>query len=170
MSECDIGDGTCPACGRYAGNTLVCEYCDTELPAADLVRWCRQLAALSAVLGLLFLLWSSRERKVPRVSAGDIKPTMNNAIVEVTGRIASRPHVSKASDQAAYVSFLLRDDSGNIRVCLQGAGADAFCRNDAVMQEGAAIAAVGVLQVRAGREPRIFVRNRAGEPAWTLVQ
>ncbi len=144
----------------------MCEYCGADMPSVDLRKVLRQLSAASAAIGIVILLYACGEPRPAVVSADDLCPSMNHALVSVRGRIASKPFVKTTAEGVSYASILIDDGSGLIRASLQSDDASLFAARRP--SEGDMFEAVGVLQVQAGRKPRIFIRRIKGEVSWKL--
>ena len=161
--------GVCPCCGRFAGAVARCEYCDSDLPRGDLLILCRRWCGLFAVLSLALLWNESGGRAIEQIAVEDIGPSMNHALVRVLGRIVSDPYVKDVGTGAGYVSFILQDAGSPIRICLQGNDAADFLAQSTEVGLGTRIDAVGVLQIRAGAMPKMYVRSVRGASAWKPV-
>lgn len=158
----------CPACGRYPAGSATCEYCDADLPSADLIKTWRQVAAFCVASGLLLLWYATGGPNAELVYVSDIRPSMNHALVRVEGRIVSEPFASRQLQAPAYVSFLIDDNTGLLRVCMHGEEAARFLA--AKPAPGNRVQVVGSLQVRAGSEPRVYLRSLRGAEPWGLFR
>ena len=146
-----------------------CEYCDADLPTGSLLVLCRRCCGALAILSLALLWFAGVDRSIEQVAVDDIRPSMNHALVRVRGRIVSDPYVKDVGTGAGYVSFILHDAGSPIRICLQGSDATDFLDRAADVAMGSRIDAVGVLQIRAGAMPKMFVRSVRGACAWKPV-
>jgi hypothetical protein len=119
------------------------------------------------ILGLALLWVSSEFRSVPIVEAGSIDTRMSHSLVRVRGSIASRPYIRIDEPGLEYVSFLLKDGTGVVRVSLRGEDALGICHEKGACVKGARLDVMGFLQVRAGGEPKLFGKNVRGRCSWT---
>jgi hypothetical protein len=169
MNDEHSSEGVCPCCGRFTGRASLCEYCDSDLPESSLLRQCRRWCGLLTVVALALLWVKSGEQSIKQIAAEDITPAMNHALVRFLGVIESKPYAKDGGAGVDYVSFVLRDGRGSVRVSLQGEDAAEFASPLSGPRKGTKIEAVGVLQVRAGAMPRLFVRRLGGKRAWKPV-
>lgn len=169
MSNGNERNGLCPACGRFAGRADCCEYCDADMPGSGLRKICRICAWFSIAASIAALWYATELRRVPEVSADDITPSMNHALVRINGRVASTPFIRVSESGSEYASFLLSNGGQSVRICLKGLDAVQFSKEAGVQCKGCRLEAVGVLQVRFKSEPRLFARSVGGLPSWKLV-
>jgi len=149
-SDWDLDDsrGTCPACGRYTGPVRACPYCNARVRVEPWQQVVRGLSLLLATLGLLFLYLYARGLEVQPVTAASLRPTMNYARVRVEGVVTRRPYVRRESGDARYVSFLVDDGTGSVRVCAYRGEASQLEAMDCLPHKGAGVSAVGTLRIR----------------------
>ena len=147
MNDEHSSEGVCPCCGRFTGRASLCEYCDSDLPEGSLLRHCRRWCGILAVAALAMLWAKSGEQPIKRIDAEDITPAMNHALVRLLGKIESKPYAKDGGTGVDYVSFVLRDGRGSVRVCLQGEDAAEVASPASGAGKGSKIEAVGVLQV-----------------------
>jgi len=113
----------CPSCGKFVGAYEKCPYCGTGLKKRMSIIFFKR-AALVLALGGLFLLWLTATKIKPQlIHVGDINPRMNNAVVEVKGKVVQTWMRAGKDD----VAFTIDDGTGEIK-------AQAF-RGRAKMQE-----------------------------------
>jgi len=106
----------CPVCQRYIGPAGECPYCGENAERPPALRLLRIAALLLTAAGLLFLYLMARAAEAPATAIGSITPRMNYGIVRVAGTIVRRPYVSRRGDRVDYLSFLLDDGTGALRV------------------------------------------------------
>lgn len=164
----ETGEGVCPACGRFAGPSDECPYCSADIPCSPLRPLCRRWGLLAVLAGLALLWFWSAVQPVRLINVAEVTPRMNYAVVRIAGEIISRPYV-RVDGGEGYVSFLLSDGSGTVRVSMDGRTAVEFASDAAVCCKGASLEVTGVLSIKKGREIMLFPKSPGGERAWTRV-
>lgn len=154
-------DALCPACGRFIGPAAECPYCGTDGVRAGPRGVLRVAVLLLAVLGLLFLYLMGAAGEVRLVDIRDIGPTMNFATVRVRGTVARKPYVSRRDGKAEYLSFLVDDGTGALRVAAQDRTARALDDGDLVPARGTAVQVTGSLRVRGDGDMRMRLLSAA---------
>jgi len=139
----------CPSCERFIGPADVCPYCGADSAKSPLLRMLRWYAVILAVAGLVFLFLMAVPREATVVSIGDITPFMNFGRVAVSGKVTREPYVSNREGKVDYVSFLIDDGSGQMRVAAEDAVAESFVAGRRLPAKGAQIQATGILSVSA---------------------
>ncbi|MCX6356802.1 MAG: hypothetical protein NT045_02830 [Candidatus Aureabacteria bacterium] len=100
----------CPSCGKFVGAYEKCPYCGTELKKRMSIVFFKR-AALVLAIGGLFLLWLTATKMKPQlVRIGDINARMNNAVVEVRGKVVGVTMMGKDG-----IGFTVDDGSEEIR-------------------------------------------------------
>jgi hypothetical protein len=123
------------------------------------LRLGRIWALLLAVAGLGLLLVMSAHRELPVVNVGDVTPMMNFAYVRVCGTVERNAYVGNEDGEVGYVSFSLKDKTGRITVRAYETAAKAIAEQGLIPQKGWRVDVAGVLDVSAGRGPRLVVRD-----------
>lgn len=149
----------CPSCGRFIGAVDACFYCGADSARSPAFRVLRYAAVALAFVGLFFLYMSAGGRAIPAVRIGEINPAMNFAYVSIAGTVERAPYVSIRDSRPGYISFLVSDGSGAIRVVAYREIAAAIVESNLLPEEGSRIEAAGNLSVDAGREPRLQLRS-----------
>ena len=151
--------GHCPACRRYVGPADVCPYCGAEHLQQRSIRRLRYAALLLGIVGVGCLLLAARSRERPAIQVAAITPMMNFAQVRIEGEVCRAPFIA---EDHTYLSFLLGDGTGNIRVAAHRAVARELIAAAAVQGKGDTIVVEGQLDLRAGKTPRLVLRTRKG--------
>ncbi len=155
----------CPDCGRYIGPASRCPYCD-GIASATVVRRRMKIAALTLVVaGLLFLYMMAVNREIKLVVINDITPMMNYAPVRIAGKVVRQPYVSKNDGVVNYLSFLVDDGTGSLRVSAQGDVAGKIINADKLPHKGDSIEVSGRLSVKGdgSRKLRILMAEQVVE-------
>ncbi len=135
----------CPSCGRYVGPYDACPYCSAALGGRTPVRWLK-IAALVLALGGLALVWLLATRTdTPTVEIGQASAMMNMAYVRVEGQVSQSPSYDPESH---YLSFWLRDDTGELRVSAYRDETQALIEQGRVPALGDHVSVRGTLRVR----------------------
>jgi DNA/RNA endonuclease YhcR with UshA esterase domain len=137
--------GDCPSCGRYVGPYGACPHCGAALEGRVSVRRLKA-AALVLSLGGLALLWLLATRSdVHMIQVAQVDAMMNMAYVRLQGRVV-RPPTYDA--EGGYVSFWLRDETGELRVSAYRAETRALVERGRVPELGDWVQVQGTLRVR----------------------
>ena len=160
MAEGDaVSRGTpaahCPSCERFIGPADVCPYCGANSAKPPLLRLLRYAALALALIGLFFLYLMARHRNMPVVKAGEISPMMNFATVRVVGKLARKPYTAYEDGQVDYLSFLVDDGSGKVRVQAYGDVARLLVASNLLPRVGTMVDVTGSIKVSAGKAPRL---------------
>lgn len=145
----------CPTCNRFIGALSRCPYCHTDAPKPFMLRVLRagSVVLATAGLALLYLVVTHRETPVQRIA--DITPLMNHAHVRLVGTVPRDAYVSKEDADESYVSFLVTDDSGSIRVAAQGDVAAELIAAGRLPKQGVQVDVSGSLDVSREKAPRM---------------
>jgi hypothetical protein len=154
-------DALCPSCERYIGPADACPYCGTDSARNPALRWLRYGALALAVFGLLFLGLMSAGRKPDAVRAAEITPMMNFAFVRVVGVVEREAHVGSDEGEVDYVSFVLNDGTGRVRVAAYDSVARDLVTRKLLPAPGSRVEAIGSLAVSARQMPRLRVTSPA---------
>lgn len=100
----------CPSCGKFVGAYEKCPYCGTELKKRMSIIFFKRAALVLAIGGLGLLWFTAVKMQPPLVRIGDINARMNNAVVEVRGRVVNVTMMGKDG-----IGFTVDDGSGEIR-------------------------------------------------------
>lgn len=154
--------GLCPDCGRYAGPVSRCPYCDCVMEITTTMRKMRILAFTLVIAGLAFLYLMAVNRDIELVAIKDITPMMNYAPVRIAGKIVRQPFVSKNEGKIDYISFLVDDGSGSLRVSAQGDVAIAISAPDKIPHKGDFVEVSGRLSVKGDGSRRLRILTVTG--------
>jgi len=154
-----VDGALCPSCERFIGPARSCRYCGEPGRPDPVLRFLRLGAVLLATLGLFFLLLMARTRAPAAVSIGDISPLMSFATVCVSGRVARTPYVSSDTGGVDYISFLVDDGTGSLRVAARGRVADSLARADRIPRRDSRVEVTGILRTESGGKFRLYLRS-----------
>ncbi|MFT5241377.1 MAG: hypothetical protein ACI9OU_000967 [Candidatus Promineifilaceae bacterium] len=162
------GPDYCPACERYIGEVTLCPYCDADTVHAPRQRRFRLLAFALILLGLAVMCLVNRLPPPGITPIGSIGETSGYRYVHLSGRVAERPYVVEREGQVRYASFVLEDETGRIRVQMDGDVAAALDAGTNLPWEGAALTVAGVLKPTP--EGRIKLRVQSAEQITYLTR
>jgi DNA/RNA endonuclease YhcR with UshA esterase domain len=114
----------CPSCGKFVGAYEKCPYCGTELQKRMSIIFFKRAALVLAIGGLALLWFTATHIKIPVVRVEDINARMNNAVVEVKGRVTRVSMMGRDG-----IAFSIDDGSGVV-------GARAFRGLDKIRETG----------------------------------
>jgi hypothetical protein len=149
----------CPSCERFIGPADECPYCNADSARAPALRVLRYAALALAVPGLFFLYLMARGTDVPLVRIGDVNPLMNFAYVRVAGAVERDAYVGKDGDTVDYVSFLVSDGTGKLRVAAYDDVARGLARESRLPRAGDRVESAGSLSVAADGRTRLRLRS-----------
>lgn len=109
------------------------------------MRLIRALVVILALAGVAALVMAARAQTRPITVISAITPGMNFAYVRIQGVIPAYPSLSPQND---YLSFRVRDDTGEMRVFAYRAAAQALAGAGAIPMPGHKVALEGTLRVR----------------------
>lgn len=138
----------CPDCGRYVGPVSRCPYCDGVTSITVVRRRMKILALTLVVAGMAFLYLMAVNRDIKLVNINEITSMMNYAPVRVEGQVVRQPYVSKNEGVVNYLSFLVDDGSGSLRVSAQGDVAVAIISSGKMPHKGDHVDVSGRLSVK----------------------
>ena len=127
---------------------------------APLMRLLRKLAVLLILLGICGLFFATRPYTPPLTDIGEITPGMTYRYVHVTGRVTAPPYIVTDENRITYMSFLLEDPTGHIRVQLSPATAQALAESDDMPWEGAVLNVSGALKLSPEHQIKLRVHRR----------
>jgi len=149
----------CPSCERFIGPVGMCPYCGSDSARPRSLKILQTAAVVLAGVGLLFLYVMARYREVPLVQIGDITPLMNYATVRVAGTVDRKPYVSKRKGKVDYVSFLVDDGTGALRVSADREVARMLVARDLLPQRGQRVDVTGRLSVTADGRQKLRIQS-----------
>lgn len=149
----------CPSCERFIGPATTCPYCDADSRHAPFLRRLRYAALLLAILGLAALYLMARQQAVPAVEIRAITPMMNFAFVRITGTVVREPYVSHEGDRVDYASFLISDETGDLRVAAYREVARALVDGGRLPAKGDRVDVSGVLNVSGDGQVRLRLQT-----------
>ena len=152
-------EALCPSCDRYIGPVDVCPYCDTDSYRNPAFRVLRGASVVLALLGVACLLLMVRgsPRRVVRTS--DVTPFMNYAYVRMAGRVPREPYARPGGGSSEYLSFLLDDGSGRVRVAASGRVADRLRRSGRIPDRGDFVDVCGCLAFSPDGRPSLRLQS-----------
>jgi len=148
----------CPVCERFIGPADVCPYCGEDSARPPVWRWMKRGAWLLALIGLAWLYAAARGRNLEAVQIGRITPMMNFAYVRVTGTVVTRPYVARGDGGVEYLSFVLNDGTGRLRVAAYGDVARELAGEDRLPKRDDEVEVAGSLRITAGDRIRLRVQ------------
>ena len=151
----------CPSCERFIGPADVCPYCDADSSRPPLLRFMRGLALALALAGVAAMLLLARSADIPTMRAGEITPTMNFAFVRVAGTVARQPYLARGRENVDYVSFLVDDGTGEIRVAANGRSAREMVARAMVPRKGDSVDLAGTVNV--GPDGKVKLRLQSAD-------
>lgn len=143
------GDGSalCPACRRFIGTALVCPYCEAEVPDAGWKRALRYGALAMAVTGVGFLYWMARAGELVVTPIEALDSTLKYAVVRIAGEVVRPPYVARSRGPSAYLSFVVSDGSGEVRVSAYGRTAEKVLDEQRLPSRGDRVEVTGAVWV-----------------------
>ncbi|MCX6353996.1 MAG: OB-fold nucleic acid binding domain-containing protein [Candidatus Aureabacteria bacterium] len=100
----------CPSCGKFVGAYEKCPYCGTELKKRMSIIFFKRAALVLAIGGLGLLWFTATRMRPPLVRISDINARMNNAVVEVRGKVVGVSMMGKDG-----IGITVDDGSGDVR-------------------------------------------------------
>lgn len=158
-SNNDTSEGKCPSCKRFIGPVATCPYCDAGATENGLFRRLRYAALLLGTIGLLFLYLMVAHQGTPLIRIGSVTPMMNFARVRVVGTVAGKPYIRPQIGKASYVSFVVNDGTGDLRVKAYREVAQALCDGKLVPSAGTMIELEGQLRVDADKMAALLLSS-----------
>lgn len=156
IKETKDSNAACPVCERYIGPVSKCPYCDSDAPKPPFIRLLRWFAVFLAIGGLVLLYITAINKDIPLTSVSDITPTMNFAFVRMIGKVTRKPYVARDKQK---ISFILKDDTGDIRVTIYGSTAAQIAKQDLIPSKWSQIEVIGSLSVPANRDPVLYIKS-----------
>ena len=148
----------CPVCERFIGPADTCPYCQEESAKSPVLKALRLASLILGVGGLLLLFYTSTHKEIPVVPIDTIKPTMNFAYIRIRGRVVRKPFVSHKKGLADYVSFLVDDGTGQLRVAAYREVAKRLEEDKRIPWSGDFVDVAGGLSVLAGGRPKLRIQ------------
>lgn len=149
----------CPNCDRFIGPVSACPYCSASARRPLVLRALRVGSVVLAVLGLMALYLVVTRRQLPVVRAADITPMMNFAYVRVVGTVERDAYVVERDGTVDYLSFLVDDGTGSVRVQAQRAVAQDLVGEQRVPRAGMRVDCAGSLNVQADGKVKLRLQT-----------
>jgi DNA/RNA endonuclease YhcR with UshA esterase domain len=149
----------CPSCERFVGPADHCPYCGEESAKSPFIRRLRYAAVALSVLGLGSLFLMATRRELPVLQVNGITSTMNFAYVRLVGTVARDPYVVRRNGDVDYMSFMLDDGTGRIRVQAHRETARALHRMKIVPARGDVVDVAGSLSVAAEGSRKLRIQS-----------
>ncbi|OVE73760.1 hypothetical protein BVX94_03075 [bacterium B17] len=112
--------------------------------------------------GLAMLVMMTMANDIPKVKISRINPLMDYAVVCVEGTVERKPYVSSSKGKRSCVSFVISDDSGELRVSAYRDVARELIDRDAVPESGSSIRVSGRISISRGGEPKLVLSSAQG--------
>jgi len=154
----------CPSCERFIGPADVCPYCEADSAKSPLLRVLRIAAILLGVGGLIFVYLAAVHRELPVIKVEEITPMMNFAYVRVSGEIDRDAFVARKEGKVDYVSFLVDDGTGKLRVAVYKDVASVLVERNKIPRKGSIADVAGALNVSARGVVRM--RLQSADQLW----
>jgi len=145
----------CPSCNRYIGPAGRCPYCHADAPRPLMLRILRIGSVVLAVAGLVLLYLAVTHRELPVQKIGEITPLMNYAYVRIVGTVPRDCYVGDEEGVVDYVSFVVKDDTGSMRVKAHGEVALKLSEMGCLPQRDMRVDVAGSLSAAAGKKPEM---------------
>lgn len=145
----------CPSCERFIGPAEECPYCNADAAVNPMLKLLRRGSVVLALAGLAGLYVMAVSRRPASIRAIDISPRMNYAHAIASGTVVANSRVREGSGQSAYVSFMVDDGTGRIRVFATGNGARELIEQGRIPRKGNTVQVIGQLNLAAGRLPQL---------------
>ncbi len=155
VPETEPTAAVCPSCNRYIGPARRCPYCHSDAPQPLMLRVLRIGSVVLAVAGLVLLYLAVTHRELPVQQIGEITPLMNYAYVRLVGTVPRDCYVGDDDGVVDYVSFMVKDATGSIRVKAQGDVARKLAESERLPKRGMSIDVSGSLNVAQGKKPEM---------------
>lgn len=133
----------CPNCGRFVGAVTKCPYCGSKVEKRMSLVSVRWAAVLLATVGLFLLYLMAKNREIPLVKLGDVKPTMNFAQIRVEGQVQNDARTFRNGGMGFNVS----DGTGMIMVFVSQKQAKDLADQNLVPKAGDKINFAGGLNI-----------------------
>ncbi len=131
----------CPSCGKFVGAYEKCPYCGTALQKRMSIIFFKRAALVLAIGGLALLWFTATKIKIPVVRIADINARMNNAVVEVKGKVTRVSIMGRDG-----IGFDVDDGSEQLRA-QAFRGLDKMRESGNVPQVGDEVSVVGSIQI-----------------------
>ena len=142
--ETQSDEMNCPNCGRFVGAVTKCPYCGSKVEKRMSLVAIRWAAVLLATIGLFLLYLMAKNREIPVVMLGDIKPTMNFGQIRVVGQVDSDARTFK---KGGGMGFNVSDGTGSIMVFVSQKQAQELVAKNLVPKAGDSINFAGGLTI-----------------------
>lgn len=149
----------CAVCDRFIGSSRICPYCGEISFVRPVHRFLRYASLVMSIVGLVFLYLFSAARDVPRIDVGDIGPRNNFARARIRGQVVGKAYVSRQSGRSSYLSFLVDDGTGELRVAAYSGVADELIAENRVPSPGRNVDVVGQITVSGGTRLRLRLQS-----------
>jgi len=145
----------CPVCERFIGPQDECPYCGEDSAKSGLLKGLRHASLILAFLGLALLYFAAAHREIPATQIADITPMMNFAHVRVAGKVGRKPYISKRHGKVDYLSFLVEDRTGELRVAAYRDVARELVGSGRVPEKDTWVDVAGTLSVSANGQTKL---------------
>jgi len=145
----------CPVCERFIGPSDTCPYCGEDSAKSSFLKHLRYAALILGMGGLGLLHFAASHSEIPVTQIEAITPMMNFAHVRIVGKVPRRAYVSRKHGEVDYLSFLVADRTGELRVTAYRDVARALVEQDRVPEKGAWVDVAGTLSIAAGGQVKL---------------
>ncbi len=149
----------CPVCQRFTGPANTCPYCDTDIIQPLSIRVLRRSALLLGITGLAITFFTATRKEPTLTRIGSITPLMNFAQVKIAGTIDKDPYTGENNGTVDYISFPVRDESGQLLVTAHDGVSKSIASSDRPPRKGDRIEASGSLNVSANGKIKLRVQS-----------
>ncbi|OQA89512.1 MAG: OB-fold nucleic acid binding domain protein [Elusimicrobia bacterium ADurb.Bin231] len=149
-------DALCPSCGRFVGPYEKCPHCQAHLTKRMSLRIVKKVAVIGSIIGLVMLWYASKLKEIPTVRIEEITERMNNALVQINGKIIS----VRTDDEKNSFRFTVDDGTGRMNLNGFNALSDfkKFFGKD-LPNEGDVVKVVGQLNINEKFGNSMFIRS-----------
>jgi hypothetical protein len=124
-----------------------------------MLRVLRSGSVVLAIAGLILLYLAVTHREIPVQNIGEITPLMNYAYVRLVGSVPRDAYVSEKNGGVDYVSFLVKDATGSIRVSAQREVAQELSDAGRLPKQGMQVSVSGSLNVGSDGPPKMRLQT-----------
>ncbi len=134
----------CPNCGRFVGAVTKCPYCGSKVEKRMSLVAIRWAAVLLATVGLFLLYLMAKNREIPVIQLGNIKPTMNFGQIRVVGQVESDARTFRSG---GGMGFNVSDGTGTMIVFISQKQAKALADKNLIPKAGDSVNFAGSLSI-----------------------
>ena len=117
------------------------------------------MTPIFAFLGLALLYVTAVTSDIPLTQIQDVNPMMNFGRIRVRGTVPRKAQVRRKDNDVSYVSFVLNDGTGKLKVVIYGHAANLLVKNDRLPRRGQEIEITGIMNMTAGRKAQLRIET-----------